>query len=145
MKSSMWLLAAGIALAACSDRDGLTRRTQGGEPERMAAVEQAPSADDTARNARDRSGETLTPVDQSNAEVDLEITRRIRDALTSSDSLSVSAQNAKVITRDGMVTLRGPVESEEERSAIASIAQGTPGVRGVDDQLEIDRDSAVRE
>src|SRR5688572_13634943 len=43
--------------------------------------EAVPAADDTGRNAQDRDGQTMTPLDQSNDPDDVKITRKIRKAL----------------------------------------------------------------
>jgi hyperosmotically inducible protein len=91
----------------------------------------------TERNVRDRGDTTLTPEDQLQNEGDLQITAAIRQAITDDDSLSVNAHNAKVITRNGVVTLRGPVDSEAEKNRLQAIAQQTSGVNQVDNQLEI--------
>ncbi len=96
-------------------------------------------ADDTARNARDRDGRTLTPMDQGGTESDRTITQEIRKAVTDRDELSTNARNVKIITVDGVVTLRGPVKSETEKTTVASLARRTTGVKRVDDQLEVER------
>ena len=93
--------------------------------------------DNTGKNIRDRSGETLTPGDQGTTKEDIEITRQIRKALMDKSELSTTAKNVKVITTSGKVTLRGPVNSAEEQQAIGAIAQGVPGVTSVDNQLEV--------
>lgn len=93
-------------------------------------------ADNTGLNERDRSGATLTPGDQGGSDADREMTRKIRRAITSNDQLSADAKNIKIITIDGKVTVRGPVKTEEERKAIASILQQS-GVQSVDNQLEV--------
>ncbi len=93
--------------------------------------------DNTARNVRDRAEDAVTPMDQSESEEDRTITARVRQALTQDDTLSTNAQNVKVVTRDGVVTLRGPVESQQERTAVASKARQVAGVKRVDDQLEV--------
>jgi osmotically-inducible protein OsmY len=46
----------------------------------------------------------------------------------------------KIITRNGVVVLRGPVKTDGEKTLIASIASKTAGVSSVDDQLEVERD-----
>ncbi len=51
----------------------------------------------------------------------------------------MNAKNVKIITQDGVVTLRGPVKSAEEKAMIASVAQKTGGVKRVDNQLEVER------
>ena len=101
-------------------------------------AEAAHDADNTGKNVRDREERTLTPMDQSNKKEDLDLTANIRKALMDDDTLSTNARNVKIITRDGVVTLRGPVESDQERVAIARTAQSVAGVRRVDNQLEID-------
>jgi hypothetical protein len=145
-----WLLAAGLGLAACSEgtdgRDAAQRSP--GEVGRVIVADrdrtEAPrEPDNTGRNARDADGATLTPEDQPNAEQDLELARRIREAVTSNESMSTNAQNVKIIAQGGVVTLRGPVKSEQEKLAIQSIAQQTPGVSRVDNQLEVDPDVEV--
>ncbi|MEO6027781.1 MAG: BON domain-containing protein, partial [Candidatus Binatia bacterium] len=85
-------------------------------------------ADNTKRNARDADGTTLTPLDQSENETDRTITQQIRKAVVGQDQLSMNAKNVKIITQDGVVTLRGPVKSAEEKATIASVAQKTGGV-----------------
>ena len=42
-------------------------------------------------------------------------------------SLSTYAHNVKIITQDGFVTLKGPVNSEEEKQSIASKAAEVVG------------------
>jgi hypothetical protein len=93
-------------------------------------------ADNTAKNARD-DGSAVTPVDQGNSEGDIAITQAIRKAVVADKSLSVNAQNAKIITKNGVVTLRGPVANAAERTAIGDIAQKVSGVQRVDNQLEV--------
>jgi osmotically-inducible protein OsmY len=43
----------------------------------------------------------------------------------------------KIITNDGIVTLRGPVKSEKEKVDIEAKAKQVSGVKRVDNQLEI--------
>jgi len=94
-------------------------------------------ADNTGRNVRDRSGDSLTPGDQSNSQADIEVTRQIRRSLTKNDQLSTTAKNIKIITDAGKVTLRGPVQNEQEKKAIEDAVKNTPGVTSVDNQLEL--------
>jgi osmotically-inducible protein OsmY len=75
-------------------------------------------------------------MDQSNDPGDLELTRQIRQALTEDDSLSTAAKNIKIITINGNVTLRGPVETLKERSRIVEKAKAL-GHSRVDNQLEV--------
>lgn len=105
-----------------------------------AEKEVAPDADDTGINVRDRGTGTLTPEKQGGEAADVKITAAIRRALVKDDSLSVNAHNVKIITRAGIVTLRGPVKSAAERTTIGRLAEKTAGVKRVDNQLEINAD-----
>jgi hyperosmotically inducible periplasmic protein len=93
--------------------------------------------DNTGKNKRDRGGATLTPGDQSNDPQDLEITRKIRSEIIDQDGMSVNARNIKIITVGGRVTLRGPVNTEEEKQRIAEIAAKFANPGSIDNQLEV--------
>jgi len=96
----------------------------------------APAADDTGRNARDRDGQTMTPLDQSNDPDDVKVTREIRRALVTDDALSTTAKNIKIITVHGKVILRGPVANAQEKKKIEKTAQQFTK-QHVDSQLEV--------
>jgi osmotically-inducible protein OsmY len=93
--------------------------------------------DNTKRNERDRNGAALTPLDQSNNEADLKITQQIRKSVMADGSLSFTAKNVKIITQNGHVTLRGPVKTEQERSAIEAAARQVAGATAIDNQIEV--------
>ncbi|MDI1230363.1 MAG: BON domain-containing protein [Methylobacter sp.] len=92
--------------------------------------------ENTELNIRDKDNATLTPEDQKETKEDIEITAKIRQAVVRDKSLSVNAQNVKIITRNGVVTLRGPVASEAESTKLQKIAEKMRGVVQVDNQLE---------
>lgn len=96
-----------------------------------------PAADNTERNERDRDSNALTPMDQGESEADRKITQAIRQNVVGQDGLSMNAKNVKIITNEGVVTLRGPVESAAEKATIARLAQGVTGVNRIDNQLEV--------
>ena len=93
--------------------------------------------ENTEINVRDKDNTTLTPEDQKETKKDIRITAHIRKAVVRDKSLSIDAQNAKIITRSGVVTLRGPVANEAESKKLQKIAKKTRGVVKVDNQLEI--------
>jgi hyperosmotically inducible periplasmic protein len=104
----------------------------------LLAQESTPLApDNSAVNARDRDAGAVTADQQSNAKNDVELTRRIRRAVTKDQRLSMMARNVKIISADGGVTLRGPVESEKEKRTIAHIARKIAGTDKIDNQLEV--------
>jgi len=94
-------------------------------------------ADNTGLNERDRDPNALTPIDQSNASSDIEITQAIRKRVVGDDDLSFNAKNIKIITVSGKVTLRGPVETPQESATIERSARDVPGVKRVENQLEV--------
>ena len=91
----------------------------------------------TAINERDLNDAFKTPEDQGENDTDLVITQQVRQSLVDDDSLSMLAHNVKVITMEGVVTLRGPVHSAAEKLAIGTKAGEIPGVARVDNQLEV--------
>ena len=93
--------------------------------------------DNTARNVRDRDARTLTPLDQGSSKSDTEITAQIRKEIVATKDMSVNAQNVKIITQNGKVTLRGPVNTAEEKSAIADIATRVVRAENVVSHLEV--------
>jgi hyperosmotically inducible periplasmic protein len=95
------------------------------------------ASDNSAVNVRDRAPEAMTAGEQSNAKSDVELTRKIRRAVVKDHSLSMLARNVKIVSANGSVILRGPVKTEEEKTAIASKAQAIAGADKVDNQLEV--------
>jgi osmotically-inducible protein OsmY len=52
-------------------------------------------------------------------------------------TLSTYAHNVKIITVDGTVTLKGPVQSEDEKQKIASDAAGVVSADKITNELSI--------
>lgn len=92
--------------------------------------------DNSKVNTRDR-GDTLTPTDQGSSDADIKVTQQIRQAVMKDDSLSFTAKNVKIITVGGKVTLRGPVNTAQERTSIEAAAKKIAGVAQVENLLEI--------
>ncbi|OQW69743.1 MAG: transporter [Proteobacteria bacterium ST_bin11] len=92
--------------------------------------------DNTQNNLRDKDNTTLTAEDQNESKADLKITAQIRKAVLKDKSLSLDAHNAKIITRNGVVTLRGPVATTDESIKLQKICRETAGVVQLDNQLE---------
>ena len=102
----------------------------------MPAAMEHPAPDNTDINKRDRNEQTLTPMDQSNTEGDINITKDLRKSIMKHD-FSTDAKNIKIITRNGEVTLRGPVKSVTEKDAIAKLAKAVPGIKTLNNELEV--------
>jgi hyperosmotically inducible protein len=104
----------------------------------MAAQEPAsPAPDNTKMNDRDRNSNQPTADQQKENRPDLEITKQIRQALVRDKSLSPYAHNVKIVTQGGMVTLRGPVHSDEEKKAVEAKAMEVAGEGKVNNQLDV--------
>ena len=88
-----------------------------------------------AASAEQRAGTRCAEQGQSGARADRELTAAVRKAIVRDKSLSTYAHNVKVVTRDGVVTLRGPVRTNDEKAKVAEIAQQVAGVSKVNDEL----------
>ena len=126
-------IALGLVLAFLVVGCSKTEQSKTEQPSQTVAV----PADNSGRNERDRNDATKTAGDQAENEADRTISQNIRQAIGKDDSVSTNGKNAKIITVDGTVTLRGPVKSEQEKTNIGAKAQQIAGVKSVDNQLEI--------
>ncbi len=93
--------------------------------------------DNTARNSRDKDGQTLTAEDQSNAPEDIRISADLRKVIVADPKLSITAKNIKIITIGKVVTLRGPVQSEQEKTQIETAAKSVTGLVQLKNELEV--------
>ena len=97
----------------------------------------ATEADNTKRNSSDQNKNTETAEKQSNSKDDLALTQKIRQAVMKDGSLSMNAKNVKIIAQDGKITLKGPVDSQQEKDTIAAKAGEIAGKDKVENQLEV--------
>ena len=88
-------------------------------------------------NSRSNQGQHTTAESQSSHTSDRELTAKVRRTLIHDKNLSTYGHNVKIITRDGAVTLKGPVHSTEEKQAIVADAAGVVGQDKITDQLSI--------
>ena len=107
--------------------------------EHPAVVAEPADRTNTGVNVRDRDSAAKTPLDQKENKADIDITADIRKQIGAA-KMSVNAQNVKIITQDGKVTLRGPVKTDEEKTKIEEIARAVAGSNNVDDQLDVAND-----
>jgi hyperosmotically inducible periplasmic protein len=102
-----------------------------------AATSDSTEADNTKRNSSEQNRNSNTAEKQSNSKDDLALTQKIRQAVMKDGSLSMDAKNVKIIAQDGKITLKGPVESQQEKDTIATEAGEIAGKDKVDNQLEV--------
>jgi hyperosmotically inducible periplasmic protein len=115
----------------------------------LAAAPPAPPPSDpenTGVNKRDApannpNAANPTPMDQSNKQPDLRTEAEVRKAIVNDKSLSMLAHNVKIMTADGVVTLRGPVKSAEEKQRIGDLAKHVQGVSSVKNELDTSNSS----
>ena len=103
---------------------------------RQDTGQQSP-ADNSKTNKRDRDKNAPTADRQKMNPTDRDLAKRIRSSITDDKALSTYAHNIKIVARDGKVTLKGPVKSEEEKSAIEAKATEVAGAGNVINQLEV--------
>ena len=94
-------------------------------------------ADNTKVNQRDRNQTEPTADQQKENKSDRELARQIRRALVQDKALSTTAHNVKVIAQNGMVTLKGPVKSEDEKQAVEAKAAQIAGTDKVTSEIQV--------
>jgi len=102
-----------------------------------AAPQNPPASDNTQLNERDRNPNEPTADKQQNNRSDRDLTQQIRKAITADKTFSEYARNVKVITQNGQVTLKGPVRTEDEKSAIELKAKAIAGEGNVTSDLTV--------
>ena len=127
-KLPRWAAVAALSLAATGAF---------GAQDQAAAPVKSTAADNTQVNVRDKAHDTLTPIDQPNNAQDIKVAAAVRQSLTKDDSLSTMAHNVKLVASAGVVTLRGPVASEAEKSKVEQLAAASAGVSRVQNELDI--------
>jgi hyperosmotically inducible protein len=98
---------------------------------------QQPAPDNTKMNQRDKNKAEPTADQQKENQPDRELARQIRRSIVQDKSLSSFAHNVKIIAQNGVVTLKGPVRSDEEKTAVEAKASEIAGADKVTSQLEV--------
>lgn len=117
----------------------------GGAPMLLVAQDPTPppqtQPDNTKVNKRDRAKSEVTAGQQKENTSDRDLAKQIRRAIVEDKSLSSYAHNIKVIARDGTVTLKGPVHTEEEKNTIAAKAAEIAGGGNVKNEISVKGDT----
>ena len=100
------------------------------------AFAQQPATDNTKMNQADRNDQPTADQQKDNRS-DRELTQHIRQAIMEDKSLSTYAHNVKIISQNGVVTLKGPVRSDDERRAIEAKANEVAGKDKVVNELTV--------
>lgn len=99
----------------------------------IAAQDQPPAPDNSRVNKQNQP----TADQATNQKADRELMQNIRKALVDDKSLSTYAHNVKIIARNGKVTLKGPVNSEEEKRTVEQKATDVAGAGNVTSEITI--------
>ena len=128
------LIGLSFCLVACEDKASTsTSSTPGPVPKSTANAK----PDNPAQNHPDNKTREKTPVDQLENKSDVTISSEIRKSIMKSETMSINGQNVKIISENGVVTLRGPVATQAEKDTIETLAKQTAGVSRVDNLLEV--------
>ena len=101
------------------------------------AAQPSAAADNTKINQRDKNQSEATADSQKQTPTDRHLSQQIRRALVKDKSLSTNAHNVKVIAQDGMVTLKGPVDSDSEKQTVESTASQIAGSDKVTSEIQV--------
>jgi hyperosmotically inducible protein len=93
--------------------------------------------DNTAVNKEDRHQGQQTADQQKENSRDLDLAKNVRRALVKDKALSTYAHNVKVISESGIVTLKGPVRSEEEKRAVEAKAAEVAGAGNIKSEITV--------
>ena len=102
-----------------------------------ARQDATPAADNSKTNKRDRSTAEPTADQAKNNLSDREVMREIRRAVVSDKSLSTYGHNVKIMSQHGKVTLKGPVNSGDEKHVIEQYARKVVGGENVTNELTV--------
>jgi hyperosmotically inducible protein len=104
----------------------------------LPAIVNAQAPDNTTVNKRDRDPGQATADQQKENRSDRDLTKQIRQSIMADKSLSSYAHNVKIISQNGTVTLKGPVKSGDEKTAVIAKAVAVAGgADKVTDQITV--------
>jgi hyperosmotically inducible protein len=111
----------GVAALSCGGNSVLTQARSLQQPDNTAANKQQATTADQQKE---------TPADR-------ELAQKIRKSIVDDKSLSTYGHNVKVIVRNGIVSLKGPVKSEDEKKSIGAKAADVAGADKVQNELTV--------
>lgn len=130
-------LAALLALGACGQR---TDDTTVGQKIDTGVAKTEQAATDAGNAMKDAAGQASTAVmgaaaDSQSVISDAEITAKVNTGLAADKDLSAIKIN--VDTKDGIVTLNGPVPTAAAKERASEIARNVKDVKSVNNQLNV--------
>jgi hyperosmotically inducible periplasmic protein len=103
----------------------------------LFAQNQPAKPDNSSVNQQDRQSGAITADSQKENRNDRTLTQQIRKSLVKDKSLSTYAHNVKVVSQNGVVTLKGPVRSEDEKRTVEAKAAEIAGRDNVKSEISV--------
>lgn len=100
-------------------------------------AKEPPKADNSAQNKGSARKNAITAEKQGNSKDEITVLAAVRKSVEAEKGLSMNAKNVKILFSFGVVTLRGPVDSEAEKSRIEALAKSCAGVNSVNNLITI--------
>jgi hyperosmotically inducible protein len=100
----------------------------------------APKADNTAQNQGATQPDAVNADKQAmdNKKSDVNVLAAVRKSIMAEKELSMDAKNCKLrYMKDGSLILRGPVDSDQEKTKVAELAGACSGVTTVKNELTV--------
>lgn len=159
MKTTLSCFALVLACSCSKDADHVYAKSPANPPSTTHSTDSMPSnsrapastpavprtTESTPTPTPPRSTEPMPPqpkppvvaTDQSNDEQNVDLTRRVRQALMDDATLSTMAKNVVIVSTNGSVVLTGEVASSDEKAQIETLAKGVLGALSVDNQITV--------
>lgn len=135
MHKSVPIVLATLAMVACEDRTSTPPRSTVTPPPSTTpntTPKAAPSAPGTPSTASPTPG-----LPGAADAVNRTLSNEVKRVLSSVQGMSEAMQNITVSANNGVVTLRGTVDTQAQKDALEEKARAVPGVTQVDNQIEV--------
>jgi hyperosmotically inducible protein len=102
-----------------------------------AAFADGPKADNSAQNKGATEKNAVTAEKQKSPKDQVNVLAEIRKSIVNDSELSMNAKNVKILYSRGIVTLRGPVDSDAEKAAIEADVKKCDAVGSIKNLLTV--------
>src|SRR5262245_56567732 len=126
MKATVWLASlALVGVVACADDNRTADQTS--RPATSPPATQSERAPGSSTPATEPSTAGLPAM----SEADRALAQLVKDTLQKNTGITPAAENVQVHANNGEITLRGSVNSEQDKASIGTTAQQVAGVKSV--------------
>ncbi len=102
-----------------------------------AALAEGPKADNSAQNKGATEKNAVTAEKQKSPKDQVTVLAEIRKGIVNDSELSMNAKNVKILYSKGIVTLRGPVDSDAEKAAVEADVKKCDAVGSIKNLLTV--------